>query len=131
MNLFFDGASKGNPGRSSWGWVLVDQNNNKIKSQGGVIPGITTNNVAEYKGLINALIFLENHGEAYPNVTLKGDSKLVVNQVNGDWRCKKDHLLPLHKLAVSLLNGRKLVHVERAKNSLADKVCNDVLRNRN
>lgn len=130
-NLYFSGVSKGNPGQSAWGWVLVDQHNTMIKSQGGVIPTVTTNHVAQYKGLINALIYLETHGKHYTDVTLKGYSKLVVHQVNGDWICRKDHLKPFYVLAVSLLNGRKLVHVERAQNSLADKVCNDVLRNRN
>lgn len=130
-NLYFAGASKGNPGRSSWGWVLVDQNNHTIKSQGGVIPGVTTNHVANYKGLINALIYLETHGKQYTDVTIKGNSKLVVHQVNGDWICQKDHLQPFHVLATKLLNGRKLVHIRRGQNSIADKVCNDVLRNRN
>ena len=129
MKLFFDGASKGNPGRSSYAWVLLDHNNKVIKKRSKVLDGIHTCNVAEYHGLISALRYLE--AENIKNVVIHGDSQLVINQVRGGWDCLHPNLVPLHKLATCMLNERQLVWVRRNLNSLADVECNKVLRKLN
>lgn len=134
MTLYFDGASKGNPGPSAWGWVLVDKEGNKEEGQHARLP-VTTNNVAEYTALLEGLRYLKE--KSITNVVIKGDSSLVVNQLNKKkksseeycWRCNNEKLIPLRDKCAALLNelfpeGYSLIHVKRELNALADAECN-------
>lgn len=67
-----------------------------------------TNNVAEYMSLIKALEWLQSvkDKELY-KVNIYGDSRLVINQVNGIYKCRKQHLAPFINRCRELLKGFK------------------------
>ena len=123
MDIYFDGASKGNPGDAGCGWRIVSGDGSE--SSGGRSLGQATSNVAEYQGLISAL------REARPSpgetVNVRGDSKLVIEQVQGNWRVNAPHLQPLAREARELVseyrsNGCEVnfEHIPRSENSYAD-----------
>lgn len=82
-----------------------------------------THNTAEYQALILGLRLALAHGER--RVVVKGDSKLVVNQVNGDWKTKHATLRPLRTQARELLErfeSARVKWIPREKNQRADKL---------
>ena len=100
--LYFDGACRGNPGRSSYGLVVFDKDGNEVLNDKGCI-GITTNNVAEYCGLLRGLIVCEKMGITDLNV--KGDSNLVIQHVTGKWKVRNENLKKyIHRLKKSIKN---------------------------
>ena len=102
--IYVDGACSGNPGPMR---IAVFSNNPKIKT---VLPGsvdgndIGTNNIAEYQALIYALAIAQHLED---DIVIKSDSKLVVEQVNGNWKVKDQKLIPLCKDARVLIDLRK------------------------
>ncbi|KAK3227807.1 hypothetical protein Dsin_007669 [Dipteronia sinensis] len=120
----FDGASKGNPGRSGAGAVLRDDSGKVVvRVREGL--GSRTNNAAEYRALIRGMKTALDHG--YTDVCVQGDSKVVPKQVNGKWRVNSPNLTPLYK-EVTNLKGQfqrfKMDHVPREFNSEADAQAN-------
>jgi ribonuclease HI len=89
--LRFDGASRGNPGHSSYGFVvyslldsfITDKNNILVVHSEGDYIGKATNNQAEYRALLEGVRWCKNSG--LKNVRIEGDSELVINQVRGVW----------------------------------------------
>ncbi|CAL5097493.1 unnamed protein product [Urochloa decumbens] len=118
--LEFDGACKGNPGKSGAGVIIR-------RLDGSVIAllreglGITTNNAAEYRALILGLDYAAKKG--FKHIRVQGDSKLVCKQVQDLWRCRSDNMAVLCKKAKEL-KGTFLTfqinHVLREFNSDAD-----------
>lgn len=128
--LYADGGSRGNPGPSASGFVILDMENNVVKEE-GVYVGVTTNNQAEYKALIFGLQAALKMGIS--EIDIRMDSLLVVNQVQGIWKMKNAELMPLREEIVKLLtNFQKysLAHVPRALNTLADAMVNQCLDSR-
>jgi len=126
VTVEFDGASRGNPGRSGVGYVLRDESG-VVKRDGEVI-GEATNNEAEYVALLHGLVEARELG--YTEVEAVGDSELVVNQVRGDWRCKAENLKPLHDEVVRTaegFDGFGIRHVGRGANEGADEAANAAL----
>ena len=125
--LRFDGASRGNPGKGSCAAVLFD----KDKVEGQVykaLPGMVTNNEAEYMGLIAGLKYLQSL--KIEEVQVEGDSKLVIEQLFGSWQCKHPRLKPYYQTVKELLKGFKFVNgrwIPREKNDIADACCNRAL----
>jgi len=128
FRLHCDGASRGNPGPSSIGFVLLDPQGEEVLAQGEVLPGDTTNNVAEYTALLRGLQAAVAHGVRALRVCL--DSELVVRQVRGEYRVRHARLKPLYE-AVMLLIPRferfRIEHVPRAENQRADALANAAL----
>jgi len=108
--LQFDGGSRGNPGTAGAGAVLYtlddddndndDGNENNVKKRtekwaGYFYIGNTTNNVAEYMGLIEGLKQAMVLDIKY--IEIEGDSQLVISQLNGIYRVKHSNLIPLYK----------------------------------
>ena len=125
--LYCDGASRGNPGPASIGFVLYDPAGIPVAEVGDAI-GETTNNVAEYKALIAGLETSLEQGVSQIDVRL--DSQLLVKQVTGEYRVKASHLKPLQRQAVKLLtrfDEATIVHVRRELNSVADALANEAL----
>ena len=91
--------------------------------------GVTTNNQAEYAGLINGLKWVvKNHRDTYLRVRM--DSLLIVSQVKGDYKVKRHDILPRYLEAMDLLGKLKsytILYVPRAENALADSLVNDAL----
>jgi len=117
---YFDGSAKPNPGTMKIGGYITTPNNNRVFHYSKEI-GFGTNNEAEYASLIyltKQLVKMQT-----TTVTIFGDSKLVVSQVNGEWQTKKDSMRALKETALALLNqipNWKLEHVLRTENVKAD-----------
>lgn len=82
-----------------------------------------SNNVAEYSAVIKALEWLKEKGHESECVYLKGDSRLVINQLSGKFKIKAPRLVELHQRAVELLSDFKDAHLEwvdRSQNAEAD-----------
>jgi len=125
--LYCDGASRGNPGPASYGFVLLDGAGRVVIERGEAL-GETTNNVAEYRGLVAGLEAALAAGVGELEVRL--DSLLLVRQVLGEYRVKAPGLKPLHRRAVGLLAqiGRAQVkHIRRELNTRADALANAAL----
>jgi probable phosphoglycerate mutase len=128
--IHFDGGSRGNPGPAGIGAVVTDPATDPPARLAAVSEyiGDTTNNVAEYRALIAGL----DAARAVParTVEIRGDSKLVIEQVRGSWKVKQDHLRPLVDDVRRLLADYEqvtLTHVPREHNADADLLVNAAL----
>jgi len=127
VTIFSDGGSRGNPGPSAAGFVILDYSQ-QVVAEGGEYLGITTNNQAEYHGV---RIGLEKAIELkYKRVDFKIDSMLVVNQMKGFYKIKNRELWPVHERIRELMKQFDKVtfnHVRREFNQLADGMVNKTL----
>ncbi len=128
--ISFDGGSRGNPGQAGIGAVVTDPASVPPARLAAVSEyiGETTNNVAEYRALIAGL----EAACAFParEVEVRGDSKLVIEQVRGTWKVKQAHLRPLVDEVRALLTPYErvtLTHVPREQNTDADLLVNAAL----
>jgi len=124
--LRFDGASKGNPGKSGCGAVIY-LNNNEIWN-GVKYTGVQTNNYAEYYGMIIGLEEAVKKG--IKEISVEGDSMLVIKQMLGHYRVKSDNLKELFKKSKELQLNFDYInfkHIYRNKNSRADELANKSL----
>lgn len=122
----FDGGCRASIGLASAGAVL--QCSDGHTEQVGVLLSRSTNNEAEYAGLLAGIELALKLKVS--EIHISGDSMLVVNQVNGHWQCKDDRMRKLCKQARSLLrkfDSWTLGWVPREENVAADKVCNYVM----
>lgn len=138
LHIFTDGGSKGNPGPASIGIVCYISDKKEIFRYREDI-GIATNNEAEYRAVIKALeIVLKDYSRDLEALDFFSDSKLLVEQLNGNWKVKKGHIqefvLKIRGLEVELMraSGQKnctisYTHVRREKNKLADALVNDAV----
>ncbi|WP_155299009.1 ribonuclease HI family protein [Deinococcus kurensis] len=121
--LHTDGGAIGNPGAAATGWVLLRSGN--MYAYGGGSIGVTTNNVAEYQALIQALTAMRDVIGAAPLV-IRMDSKLVVEQVRGAYKVKEPTLAALHAQVMTLLSGLNysIEWCRRLSNQSADQLVN-------
>lgn len=127
IKLFADGGSRGNPGPSASGYVLLDMEDN-ILFKSGVYLGVTTNNQAEYQALKFGLE--EAHKMGVREVDVYMDSLLVINQMKGIFKVKNRDLWPIHESIKERAADFKKVtytHVPRELNKLADAEVNTTL----
>lgn len=133
LSAYTDGACRGgNPGRCSCAFVVY-RDGEQMTWSGRALPGLNTNNVAEYNALLDLLRWAEACG--HTGIEIFSDSALVVNQTNMDWGVSQHapHLLILRNEAFTLLDqGQhtlKLVkgHDGVEGNERADEICNEVL----
>ena len=125
--VYTDGASRGNPGPASYGAVVIDSTG-KVRAERSEVIGITTNNVAEYRGLIAGLEAALALGAK--RVEVRMDSELIVRQAIGRYRVKNPALISLHNRVLALrsqFDGVVFRHVPRAQNKLADALANRAL----
>jgi ribonuclease HI len=125
--LHCDGACRGNPGPAGAGMVLHDPQG-RLQVRKGRYLGETTNNVAEYQALLLGLE--EARKLAVKKLRVLADSELMVKQLNGHYRVKSPHLLPLWRQALQALQqfeAYAIIHVPREKNRLADEVANQAI----
>jgi len=120
--LYFDGASRGNPGPSSYGvWSPAGLSESKRL-------GTATNNVAEWRGFLAALDLALASGAR--DVEIRADSQLVLRQFSGEYRMKAPHLASFLEEARRKARGierLRLVHVPREENREADALANRAL----
>lgn len=127
VSLYADGGSRGNPGPSAYGFVVLDEQRNVLHADNEYL-GITTNNQAEYHGVIAGMEWCLEHQVRIVDIYL--DSMLVVNQLKGIFKVKNRDLWTLFESAKELTGKFREVHVThvpRELNKLADGEVNRAL----
>lgn len=129
-----DGGARGNPGPAAYGFIVADEEGRVLIRRGGWL-GKTTNNQAEYYGVISALKWISRFCQE-PEFFVDGieiilDSELLVNQLSGKYRIKASQLIPLAARVKELekkINKPTIYRfVGREKNYQADLIVNHVL----
>ena len=123
-----DGVSRGNPGPAAIGAIIRDERGRLLASISQPI-GRATNNQAEYRAIIAALEKALALGAR--QVELNSDSELMVRQIKGQYRVRKEALRPLYQRVKELqsrLEGFTIKHIPRQQNREADKLANAALR---
>jgi len=126
LNVYTDGGSRGNPGPGAIAIVICDESGEVVKEHCECI-GRTTNNQAEYSAVIKAL---ELSSRLCKELKLFSDSKLVVNQLSGDWKVRDEDLKPFFARVQELeMSFKKVsyIHIRREKNKRADELVNEAL----
>jgi broad specificity phosphatase PhoE/ribonuclease HI len=123
-----DGGSRGNPGPAGFGAVVFSEDHARVLAERKQAIGQTTNNVAEYRGLIAGLE--EAHRLGADEVAVSMDSKLVVEQMTGRWKVKHPAMAELHQQARSLASTFSSVSyswIPRERNTHADRLANEAM----
>jgi ribonuclease HI len=121
LEIYIDGASKGNPGHSGIG-VVICQGGSAVKNISRYI-GMATNNIAEYTALVFAL--QEALIMRADSVKISTDSQLLYRQINRTYKVKHPNIIGLFSQALHLMSGFKKVsirHIPREENRTADKL---------
>lgn len=136
MKVYTDGASRGNPGLSGAGIVILDESGNIISEEKQFL-GVMTNNAAEYSALIlslEAIRKLKHKETQIPAVRFYSDSQLMVNQITGKFKVKDLQLSKFHKEFLTTAKKMNLefsaIHIPRNENKLADKLANKAIDER-
>ena len=122
--VFIEGGEiePGNPGIGTYGFVVY-WDGKRIKEDCAVVGENVTNNYAEYAGLVQALKYLDRYREE--RIVIRSDSKLLVNQMKGEWRARKGQYLEKHQEARKLAERFKQLEfgwIPREKNKEADRL---------
>ena len=122
-----DGASRGNPGPAAYGVAIETAAGEPVAAFGKYL-GETTNNFAEYQGLLAALEYALEH--QYSRLSVVTDSELMARQMNGVYKVRSADLKPLHEKAQALIRRLErfsIRHVLREHNRQADGLANKAL----
>lgn len=126
-----DGGSRGNPGIAGGGAVVIDGESGEVVAELGVYVGVATNNVAEYRGMLEGLrrAFEIDPGAS---VHVRMDSKLVIEQMSGRWKIRNPDMRELAREARELIGPRHATFewVPRLENSRADALANHAMDRR-
>lgn len=127
ITIHSDGGSRGNPGPAAYGYVITDSENNTVFQEGKYI-GITTNNVAEYTGVLKALEWVSKNLSNIEAINVVVDSELVARQMSGVYKVKNENLrsyfFNIKSLEDTLLVPVKYISVPRNENKNADRLVN-------
>ena len=120
-----DGGSRGNPGESGSGAIVLDPVTGEVLAEISLYGGIASNNVAEYKGMIAGVsraIEIDRDAE----LLVRLDSKLIVEQMMGRWKIKHPSMAELAAAAREVLTGTpvRFEWIPREINTRADKLAN-------
>ncbi|MGC8867508.1 MAG: ribonuclease HI family protein [Elusimicrobiales bacterium] len=130
LNIYIDGASKGNPGEGACAAIFLNDKGEIISEEGRAL-GICTNNFAEYSSLHLALSVAARFKAK--KLTIYSDSELLVKQFNGDY-CIKDEklkeLMEIIKKEASKFDEISLKYIPREQNKIADEFVNKLLRSK-
>jgi ribonuclease HI len=125
VTAYTDGASRGNPGESGIGVIMLDPRGTVLFSGGGYI-GTTTNNVAEYTALLYCL--KKAREMECSELAVHSDSELMVRQMNGEYRVKDPNLRLLFAEAKRMIGSSAFTfsirHIDREENRDADLLAN-------
>ncbi len=132
LTIYTDGGARGNPGPAAIG-VVIREEKGEILSKIAKRIGETTNNVAEYTGVIEALKEVLNKKYAAENIKFFLDSRLVVNQLNGFFKIKesklRDLLMKIRELESEVGANISYNQIPREENQTADGLVNFALDN--
>ncbi|MEW5693299.1 MAG: ribonuclease HI family protein [Candidatus Hydrogenedentota bacterium] len=121
VSLYSDGTALENNGPGAAAFILKDETGKTIFKKGIYISEKTTNNVAEYRALLEGLNFLIGNG--FRKVKIYSDSSLVINQLKGNYKIRDQRLA---KFAIEIMNKLKsmdyyeLINIPRDQNKEAD-----------
>ncbi|MFJ3333336.1 bifunctional RNase H/acid phosphatase [Streptomyces sp. NPDC086766] len=123
-----DGGSRGNPGPAGYGAVVTDAATGETLARASEYLGTTTNNVAEYRGLLAGLRAARELDPA-ARVHVRMDSKLVVEQMSGRWKIKHPGLRPLATEAARVFPPDRVTYewIPRDQNKQADRLANEAM----
>jgi ribonuclease HI len=128
LHLFSDGGSRGNPGQAAIAAILEDPARGEVLREHALTIGVETNNVAEYRALIEGLKLAKEYA---PNrLVCHLDSELVVKQLNGEYRVKMPAMqryVDEVREIVQELSDVVFVHIPREDNHRADALVNRAL----
>jgi ribonuclease HI len=142
IDVYFDGLCQPvNPGGIACYAFLIKRNGKIAHSEYGLatepFSENSTNNVAEYTALIKALEWLSNFSWADEPIRISSDSKLVVSQLNGEYKIKSKRIIPLFNKAVALKNTIPNIEIRwiprtenREADALTNKAYKEALRSR-
>lgn len=126
IEVYTDGGSRGNPGKAACAFVVLKEGN-LIHEEFSFL-GITTNNQAEYQGLLQALKYLQRNN--INEASFYSDSELMVKQIHKLYKVKEPQIQKIFAEVTALSSQLKkfsIVHVRREKNKLADSLVNRCL----
>ena len=123
-----DGGSRGNPGPAGYGSVVLDAATGETLVETYEYLGVTTNNVAEYRGLLAGLRAAHDL-DPTARVHVRMDSKLVVEQMSGRWKIKHPDLKPLALEAGRIFPPGQVTYewIPREQNKRADRLANEAM----
>lgn len=132
-----DGGSRGNPGPAGIGAVFYNAEGEEIHAYCEFV-GEATNNQAEYQAIVKALNILvkskwlkKNNGNKDKKIICRLDSKLVVEQINGNFKVKNEGIKPLiaeiNSLKMEINVPMEFIHIPREKNARADELANKAM----
>ena len=125
--LFTDGGARGNPGPAAYAYVLEAEDGTVLAAHGEAM-GVATNNVAEYRALVEGLRKAAEVG--VDELEVVSDSQLVVEQMRGAYKVKNVRLRELWEEANEVadrLGKVRYTSVRREHNELADRLVNEAL----
>lgn len=133
LNIYTDGGARGNPGPSAIGVYIEDEKGKEVESIGKKI-GNATNNTAEYKAVIEALLWIIENKEKFSEdviINFHLDSLLVCSQIKGLFKVKnadlRIYLFKIRVLETEIKNPIFYTHIPREKNKKADALVNKAL----
>ncbi|QAR33006.1 ribonuclease HI family protein [Geovibrio thiophilus] len=126
LKVFSDGASRGNPGEAGCGFVILN-GEGAVLEEGCLYIGHATNNVAEYKAVLEAARRAKLMNPSEINFYL--DSELIVKQMKGEYKVKNETLGLIRLELIKTIQGTKFSfnHVPREQNKLADRLANKAI----
>lgn len=133
ITIYTDGGSRGNPGLSGIGVVIVGVNGKVLKEVSKFL-GKHTNNFAEYEAVVEGLQALKKTlGKSLKDfdIEVKLDSQLVARQLSGEYQIKEESLFPqfikIHNMQVKDFPKIKFTYIPREKNKEADRLANEAM----
>ncbi len=136
--LYADGGARGNPGPAGAGSVVFDSSGKRVVEVSDYL-GVATNNIAEYEAVIRGLkaladAFPDDHFKTH-EVLVRMDSKLCIEQMNGNYKVKHPNLVPRYLEAKNVIARHftkvTFEHVPREKNKDADELANEAMDRKN
>lgn len=133
LNVFSDGGARGNPGPAGAGAAINDADGHTLAEVSQPL-GTMTNNQAEYWAVVlilEKLTALLKDGYQADRVRYQLDSKLIVEQLAGNYRVKHPGLQPLYHRAKELILALPIpidiTHIPRHRNKQADALANQAM----
>lgn len=132
LNVFTDGASRGNPGEAAIGVIGISEDE-IILFQEHKYLGTATNNIAEYSALFYAIEKLQkiDNLSTFSEIIFHTDSELMARQLTGIYKVKDEELkkmfMKVKSSLVSLPIQYTIKHIPRAQNKKADLLANEAL----
>lgn len=133
MIIYIDGGSRGNPGQAACSAIFADEKGRASRQYSEAL-GITTNNIAEYKGLVLALkkakALLGKAKAKNTEIEIRSDSELLVKQMSGEYKITNPDIQQLFLKAWNLkIDFKKVVFsaIPREENKQADRLVNETL----